>query len=583
VTITAAIPAAPALYTGADALPNSPESVFLGNDAIGLVFALRNAEGGSHPIMLSPSDRSAPGDFQASWAGAIGSLVAATNQPAQSGRDAEGTMRSLDPGPQRTAGSGDASGAATTKREMQERVGKMKGEFALWGESIRNTAASAHQVDHVKKSRLADGRSKQIDSHEECEVAKADRKPAMEAPSIAVAHVSTQPSPVRLTSSNDIRCERSAQNLSAAATGALREAGAGQSTAHPPASRVNMFIGAKAGVFHGTAEESATQTEASDEFVDGSSKADTDHDAVKLIDSRSAPGSEGSPEGNQATPIGKPVSPVDVSRREAPAASELSSAPVLQPVQSSGRGATPKDASGPLFNSRTIQSGARVGASTGFASEKRPLSIAAQGGMRPVPVRDVVAGNGSGDQSAASAVGSARGPVNDSNGRMVDDPFAAIDAGRSPGTTTWIHAGSRHAEAGYLDPSFGWVGVRADLSGSGIHAAVVPASVEAAQALGGHLPGLSSYIAEHHGQTATVTLAPPQSRSDGAGMDRHSGSGGAAAERHSAGSDSEGSRRAEAVKQTGGRSLRSAEPIPEAVTSSRQGSARAGTYVSVMA
>lgn len=88
------------------------------------------------------------------------------------------------------------------------------------------------------------------------------------------------------------------------------------------------------------------------------------------------------------------------------------------------------------------------------------------------------------------------------------DTFSALDSA-SP-APTWIHTGARHAEAGYLDPSLGWVGVRAETQGATLHAAIVPGSPEAAQTLGSHLAGLNAYLAEHHGQAATLTLASPQ-------------------------------------------------------------------------
>ena len=85
--------------------------------------------------------------------------------------------------------------------------------------------------------------------------------------------------------------------------------------------------------------------------------------------------------------------------------------------------------------------------------------------------------------------------------------FEALDATAAP-PATWIHAGAHHAEAGYLDPSLGWVSVRADANPAGLHAAIVPASPEAASAISTHLAGLNAYLAEHHGHSATATLAP---------------------------------------------------------------------------
>lgn len=89
------------------------------------------------------------------------------------------------------------------------------------------------------------------------------------------------------------------------------------------------------------------------------------------------------------------------------------------------------------------------------------------------------------------------------------DAFAALDNSDTMPATTWIHAGARHAEAGYLDPSLGWVGVRAESSGTAVHAAIVTGSTDAARTLDGHLAGLNSFVTEHHGHSSTVTLASP--------------------------------------------------------------------------
>jgi hypothetical protein len=98
--------------------------------------------------------------------------------------------------------------------------------------------------------------------------------------------------------------------------------------------------------------------------------------------------------------------------------------------------------------------------------------------------------------------------------------FAALDAGTAVGTPSWIHAGGRQAEAGFQDPALGWVGVRADLSGGSVHAALVPGSTEAAQALSGHLAGLSAYLQEQQTPVATLTMAAPGTSGMEAGVDQ---------------------------------------------------------------
>jgi hypothetical protein len=99
------------------------------------------------------------------------------------------------------------------------------------------------------------------------------------------------------------------------------------------------------------------------------------------------------------------------------------------------------------------------------------------------------------------------------------EPFAAIDAGFVQARPTWIHAGAKQAEAGYQDAALGWVGVRAEVSGGSIHAALVPGSADAAQALSGHMAGLNAYLTDHHAGVEKLTLAAaPQEQSTDSGL-----------------------------------------------------------------
>jgi hypothetical protein len=102
------------------------------------------------------------------------------------------------------------------------------------------------------------------------------------------------------------------------------------------------------------------------------------------------------------------------------------------------------------------------------------------------------------------------------------EPFAAIDAEFVQARPTWIHAGANHAEAGYQDADLGWVGVRAEVSGGGIHAALVPGSTEAAQALSGHMTGLNAYLTDHHAGVEKLTLTAPQGQSAFPGLEQGS-------------------------------------------------------------
>jgi len=89
------------------------------------------------------------------------------------------------------------------------------------------------------------------------------------------------------------------------------------------------------------------------------------------------------------------------------------------------------------------------------------------------------------------------------------EPFMAMDAGVNDGAARWILADSHRAEAGFQDPSLGWISVRAQAGAAGIHAAVMPASETAADVLSGHLAGLNAHMANHYEHMNAVTLSPP--------------------------------------------------------------------------
>ncbi|MGC1462330.1 MAG: hypothetical protein WA802_09020 [Terracidiphilus sp.] len=90
------------------------------------------------------------------------------------------------------------------------------------------------------------------------------------------------------------------------------------------------------------------------------------------------------------------------------------------------------------------------------------------------------------------------------------EPFATIDAATRPDPPNWVHLGSHRAEAGFQDPSLGWIGVRADGSGGQVHATLMPRSSDAAQELGGHMAGLSDYLADVHSPVQSLHIALPE-------------------------------------------------------------------------
>jgi hypothetical protein len=169
------------------------------------------------------------------------------------------------------------------------------------------------------------------------------------------------------------------------------------------------------------------------------------------------------------------------------------------PANNSPKSARPSSTI-PDHGSRT----ARLDLSGDFFNQGRPPDAVQQPWDRVAPPHISGGLTGVDDRSGNNL--SAVHPVQSTT----SDTFAALDAERMGSPATWIHAGTHHAEAGYLDPALGWVGVRADAAGNGVHATVLPGSGEAAQVLGSHLAGLNSYLSEHHGQSTTVTLAGSQ-------------------------------------------------------------------------
>jgi hypothetical protein len=84
--------------------------------------------------------------------------------------------------------------------------------------------------------------------------------------------------------------------------------------------------------------------------------------------------------------------------------------------------------------------------------------------------------------------------------------FSALDADSGSGQPVWTHTSARHAEAGYLDPNLGWVGVRADLNGHSVHATVVTSSSDAAQTLSQHMGSLGTYLQEQNSAVRSIGL-----------------------------------------------------------------------------
>jgi hypothetical protein len=90
-------------------------------------------------------------------------------------------------------------------------------------------------------------------------------------------------------------------------------------------------------------------------------------------------------------------------------------------------------------------------------------------------------------------------------------PFDELDRERNGAEMQWTTVSRNRAEAGFEDPTIGWVRVRAHLDGRGVHASVIPGSVEAATALSLHLGDLNSHLLRQHPEVHSVTLSAPSS------------------------------------------------------------------------
>jgi hypothetical protein len=156
------------------------------------------------------------------------------------------------------------------------------------------------------------------------------------------------------------------------------------------------------------------------------------------------------------------------------------------------------------------------------ARERSPLQHQAVGdtaqqvvavGTHAALTRDPAAMSGASNDRVSTATGFVQTQPGTSSSPTARDTFAALDADPGQPATAWTHTSPRQVEAGYQDPSLGWVSVRADMTPGGLHASVIPTSQDAAQALGSHLSGLNAYLTEHHGGSVTASLAAPEDRS----------------------------------------------------------------------
>lgn len=163
-------------------------------------------------------------------------------------------------------------------------------------------------------------------------------------------------------------------------------------------------------------------------------------------------------------------------------------APVAASDPVGAANSAPSNSSVPTNAKRGREGGAEVHNSHAVSQGDPGLTEAAEGIRVP----------GSNEPSAAHVPAALRPTA-------ARETFSALDA-EQPAPMQLTRAGARQAEAGYQDPALGWVGVRADLSGGGVHASLVAGSQSAAEELARHTQGISSYLAGQHIPVESVVV-----------------------------------------------------------------------------
>lgn len=199
----------------------------------------------------------------------------------------------------------------------------------------------------------------------------------------------------------------------------------------------------------------------------------------------------------------------------------VAASPVAPVAPATVQASAPAEPSASTRNERTVKA-------SGVKSVRSASASSETAAIAHTQVQAAVTGTGvsAGPSPASTAVLQGNHKINLASGAAVSDgastttkTFEALDAATPADLPTWVSTGTRQAEAGYKDPELGWVGVQAKSSGGSVHASIVPGSTSAADALSGHLEGLNAFLAEHRTTVETVTVAAPESRSTGLGMD----------------------------------------------------------------
>lgn len=202
-----------------------------------------------------------------------------------------------------------------------------------------------------------------------------------------------------------------------------------------------------------------------------------------------------------------------------------------QPMPLVPREAWPSVPLSPTATDKPTQ-GLAVGSPTAAlaAGPRQPLQRSGTAGDRSIPVvGQFVSASGEMAAMVRDSSGAREPGISSAGGAgtapALRETFAALDGDVAPGATLWTHASTRQAEAGFEDPALGWIGVRAERDGIGVHGSVVPGSDAAARELGTHLEGLSAYMAENRTPLESLAMAAPEGRGAGHGGEPESNRG----------------------------------------------------------
>ena len=215
--------------------------------------------------------------------------------------------------------------------------------------------------------------------------------------------------------------------------------------------------------------------------------------------------------GNAHAPTSMGNSPEDGFSAGTPGLSSVLAQARTEPAQSSP--VLPLDAhAAAAIPGRPVSSGARRGGGSSgsgsmaesdgrLRSEKGHAASLSE--VTPVDVASTGATAGANSSKADAGEPGKRGFT-------PDEVFSTLDSAPNGVRPEWRHASGTRAEAGFNDPALGWVGVRAEKSGTNVQATLVPGSEPAADALQGHVHGLSTYLSEQNAGVGKLTVAMPE-------------------------------------------------------------------------